>query len=155
MKNNESKMNFAAIHPDDVLDIISKLSNTSACGLDEIDTYSIKLVKYIITPALTHIINLSLSSGIFPTIWKSSKIVPLFKKDDPLCPYNYRPVAIIPVLSKVMERAVCNQMVKYLTENELIHPCHHAYRKNHNTTTAIVQMYDFCIQALESDQLIN
>ena len=81
------------------------------------------------------------------------KVVPLHKKDDPLDPKNYRPVAIVPILSKVLERVLFNQMIEYLNDNGLLHPNHHAYRAQHNTTTALVQMYDSWLQAVESGQL--
>ena len=102
----------------------------------------ITLIRPAIVPALTHIINLSLSTGNFPQTWKNAKIIPLHKKDDKLNPKNYHPVAILPVFSKVLERVVFNQIVQYLSSNNLLHPSHHAYRSNHNTTTALIQMYD-------------
>ena len=76
-----------------------------------IDTFTIKLVKADILPAVTHIINLSISCKMFPTSWKRAKVIPLHKKDDLLNPKNYRPVAIIPILSKILERIIFNQMV--------------------------------------------
>ena len=74
--------------PHDVEKIVAGLSNSSSFGLDNNDTYSIKLVKTEIVPALTHIINLSNSSQEFPRCWKSSKIIPLHKKEDLLNPKN-------------------------------------------------------------------
>ena len=153
MKERKCHMGLTVIYPKEVLNIISNLSNSNAFGLDDIDTYSIKLAKESIAPALTHVINLSIMTKTFPDIWKRSKIVPIYKKDDPLSPENYRPVSIIPVLSKILERAKSKQMVKYLADNGLIHPCHHAYRANHNTATALLQMYDSWINALESGKL--
>ena len=117
------------------------------------DTYIIKLIKPDILPAITHIINLSIYTQIFPTLWKKSKIIPLHKKEDLLNPKNYRPVAIIPIFSKVLERVIFNQMVAYITENNLIHPNHHAYRANHNTTTALLQMYDMWLDNLEKKDM--
>jgi hypothetical protein len=74
-----------------------------------LDTYIIKLVAPHILPALTHIINLSIRDGEFPAIWKKAKIVPLLKKGDALDPKNYRPVALLPIFSKILERAVLSQ----------------------------------------------
>ena len=79
--------------------------------------------------------------------------MPLHKKEDPLNLKNYRPVAIIPILSKVLERVIFNQMIEYLNVNNLLHLNHHAYRTQLNTTTALIQMYDGWLQAVESDQL--
>ena len=121
--------------------------------LINIDTHIVKLIKTEILPAITHVINLSISSKKFPTAWKKSKVVPLHKKGDTLNPKNYRPVAIVPILSKILERIIFNQMIQYLNQNNLLHPNHHAYRAEHNTTTALVQMYDGWVQAVEAEQL--
>ena len=126
MAGRTCSFSLKPVHPDEVEKVITALSNSSSFGLDQIDTYIIKLVKLEILPALTHIINLSLSKSIFPTAWKKSKIIPLHKKGDTLNPKNYRPVAIIPVFSKILERVIFNQMVEYISANQLIHPNHHA-----------------------------
>ena len=81
------------------------------------------------------------------------KIIPLHKKEDLLNPKNYRPVAIIPIFSKILERIVFNQMIEYISANNLIHPNHHAYRAHHNTTTALVQLYDVWLESLEAGEL--
>ena len=62
------------------------LKNSTSFGLDNIDTYAIKLIKAEIVPALTHIINLSISTREFPLYWKNAKVIPLHKKDDELDP---------------------------------------------------------------------
>ena len=153
MENRTCAFRLSTVHPDEVLKIITNLNNSSAFGMDQIDTSVIKLIKNEILPAVTHIINLSITTRKFPLAWKKSKIVPLHKKDDVLDPKNYRPVAIVPILSKVLERVVFNQMIEYLNKNNLLHPNHHAYRAQHNTTTALVQMYDSWLQAVETGQL--
>ena len=153
MQKRTCQLNFSPVHPDEVLKILKDLTNSAAVGLDGIDTYVLKLVKEELNPAITHIVNLSLSEQKYPTKWKTSKIIPLYKKDDPLCPKNYRPVSIIPILSKVLERVVHNQMIKYITENNLFHPNQHAYRQKHSTTTALIQLTDTWAQALDSGEM--
>ena len=153
MLNRQCSFGLVAVHPHKVNKIISSLNNYSAFGLDQIDTFIIKLIKSEILPAVTHVINLSISRRKFPTAWKKSKVVPLHKKDDPLNPKNYRPVAIVPIMSKILEIVIFNQVIEYLNTNNLLHPNHHAYRAQHNTTTALIQMYDGWLQAVESGQL--
>ena len=72
-------------------------------------------------------INLSLKNQDFPLIYKQSKIIPLLKKpkDDPLNPKFYRPVSLLPIMSKILERAVFIQIEKHIIENDHLHPCHH------------------------------
>ena len=87
-----------------------------------------------------HFINLSLSNSEFPTLWKVAKVVPLLKNDDPVLPKNYRPVALLPVLSKILEKVVFLQLVNYLDVNGLLSANHHGSRHGHNTATALMQM---------------
>ena len=123
------------------------------CGLDEVETYIVKLIAKDILPALTHIVNLSIRDASFPTSWKRAKVVPLLKKGDTLDPKNYRPVALLPILSKVLERAVFVQLMQYLDTNSILHPNHHGSRKGHSTTTALIQMYDSWVQSVEEGEM--
>ena len=106
-----------------------------------------------ILPAVTHIVNLSIQQAVFPSLYKVAKVIPLFKKGDPLLPKNYRPVAILCILSKVIERVVYIQIVEYMTKNDLFHPNHHGFRAHHSTATAMVQMYDTWVQAADKGEL--
>ena len=142
MRNRTCTMKFRAVTPDEVLDIIKALKNSKSTGVDNLDTWTIKLVAEDILPAITHILNLSISQSKFPTMWKQAKVVPLLKKGDPLIPKNYRPVALLPILSKILEKAVFLQIVEYLDSNNLLSPNHHGCRSGHNTATALIQMYD-------------
>ena len=153
MRNRTSTFSLTAVHPDEIKKIILGLKNSKSCGMDQIDTFIIKLVLDEILPAATHIVNLSLEAKEFPSSWKVAKVIPLLKKDDALDPKNYRPVAILPILSKVLERVVFNQIVTYMDNHKYIHPNHHGFRANHNTCTAMLQMYDSWIDAVENDKM--
>ena len=142
--------NRTCIFQPEIIDqIISNLKNSKSSGVDHIDTYIIKLAKNELLTAITHIVNLSITQCIFPEQFKLAKVIPLHKKDDWLNPKNFRPVAILPILSKIIEKAVFIQMIEYMNENELLHPNHHGFCAGHNTTTALIQMYDSWIEALE------
>ena len=91
--------------------------------MDNIDTYILKLTRKSIVPAVCHILNLSISTHKFPTRWKIAKIVPLYKgKGSKLDPKSYRHVAILPILSKVLERAMFQQLVEYMDTNKNFNP---------------------------------
>ena len=68
-------------------------------------------------------------------------------------PKNNRPVALLPIFSKILEKAIFLKTVKYLEENDLLHPSHHGFRSEHNTTTALLQMYDTWIDAFKDDEI--
>ena len=86
MRERSCTLKFRPVHPDEVLEIIMNLKNSKSSGLDEIDTYTIKLIAKDILPAITHVVNLSVREASFPSSWKKSKVVPLLKKGDTLDP---------------------------------------------------------------------
>jgi hypothetical protein len=106
MKDRTSTFSLSCVHPDAVRKIILGLKNSKSCGVEIIDTYIIKLMVEEILASVTHIVNLSIQQATFPSLYKLAKVIPLLKKDDPLQPKNYRPVAILCILSKVIEMAV-------------------------------------------------
>ena len=120
-----------------------------------VDTFVIKLVAQNILAPLTHIINLSISTSTFPSSWKLAKVVPLLKKGDPLMAQNYRPVALLPIFSKILERMVFNQLVSYLDTNNLIHPNHHGSRAGYSTVTALIQMYDTWVEEVDNGKMVG
>ena len=153
MSNKNTSFKLKPAHPDEVLSILKNLKNCKATGLDTIDVSTVKLVADIILPALTHIINLSLNSGTFPTEWKVAKVIPLLKRGDPLQPQNYRPVALLPIMSKVLEKIVFKQVMNYVEGNNILHPSHHGSRPYHNTCTALIEMHNSWIESVERGEM--
>ena len=137
------------VHPDTVEKLITNLPNSGSVGLDYIGTGIIKLAKAEFLPSITNIINLSIKQSKFPLQFKKAKVIPLHKSGDRLSPKNYRPFAILPIWSKLLERAIFVQMIDYFESNNLLHPNHHGFRANHNTTTALLQMYDNWVEAMD------
>ena len=122
MANRTCCFSFKPVHPDEVAKIIDNLKNSKSCGSDDIDTYVVKLAKDELVPVITHVINLSLTQPVFPSIWKTSKTIPLHKKNEKIYPQNFRPVSLLPICSKILERAVFSQIIAYLESNNILHP---------------------------------
>ena len=155
LQNRKCSFSLKSLTPEEVSKIIAGLKNSKSTGMDFIDTWVVKLIAKEILPALTHIVNLSISQGEFPHSWKISKVVPLLKKGDPLLSQNYRPVALLPIFSKILERAIFLQLVNYLESNKLLNPNHHGCRQGHNTTTALLQMCDQWLEEVDSDLMVG
>ena len=154
LKDNRASFSVKSVTPEEVDKVIRSLKNSKACGFDNLDTYILKLTRNFIVPSVCHIVNLSIQTKKFPTKWKVAKIIPLYKgKGSKLEPKSYRPVAILPILSKVLERLMFQQLVTYMDANKFYNPGHHAYRSFHSTTTAILQMYTTWVEALEQGEL--
>ena len=145
------------VHPDVVDKIIKNLKNSKATGLDYIDTNIIKLVRNELVPAITHIINTSIQTAVFPRCYKTSRIIPLLKSStsDSMNPKSFRPVALLPVASKILERVVFVQVAEHMSSHGLLHPNHHGFRANHSVTTALLQMYDTWMDAIEKGEMVG
>ena len=155
LQDRQCTFTFRPVSPEEVSEIIAGLKNTKSTGMDFIDTWVVKLVASELLPAITHIVNISISQAEFPLPWKISKVVPLLKKGDPLLTKNYRPVALLPIFSKILEKAVFLQVVKYLESNCLLNPNHHGCRQGHNTATALLQMYDQWLEEVDNDLMVG
>ena len=128
---------LAAVHK-----YLRKLKPSKTIAVDELDSYSLKIAADIIAPSVYHIITLLIMQNKYPSLWKHAKVLPLHKKQSLLEPKNYRPVSILPPLSKVLERAIHDQLYSYFSDRRLFHPNLMGYRKNRSTMTAVLQMYD-------------
>ena len=89
-----------------------------------------------------NLLNRSIVSSVSPTEWKSTKVIPLFKKGERSDLNNYRPISIIPVVAEVFQRIVYNQFYEYSTENNLISCDQSGFRSLHSTATALPEATD-------------
>ena len=89
-----------------------------------------------------NLLNRSIVSSVSPTEWKSTKVIPLFKKGERSDLNNYRPISIIPVVAEVFQRIVYNQFYEYSTENNLISCNQSGFRSLHSTATALPEATD-------------
>ena len=79
---------------------------------------------------------------MFPSRWKTAKVTPLHKGGDLDDVSNFRPISVLPVLSKVIERHIHDALYNYLTDNSLIYPRQSGFRKRHGTETALIRIID-------------
>jgi len=91
------------------------MSAIKATGLDGISCKLLKLSAEIIVPHIVNICNASINSTHFPRPWKNARVVPLYKSGDTNDVMNYRPIYVLPILSKLLERNVHNHLYMYLT----------------------------------------
>ena len=99
---------------EDVANIIKSMKPKNSSGPENISSKLLKLNCDAIYPLLTHLINLSLTQGVFPRELKLAKVIPVYKADDSHIYGNYRPISLLPTLSKVYEKVVAKQLTAYL-----------------------------------------
>ncbi|KMQ93522.1 reverse transcriptase [Lasius niger] len=125
-------------------------AGSNATGNDGMSPALIKTALPCILPVLEHLFNFSLMHGIFPESWKTAIVCPIPKIKNPKKMQDYRPISILPALSKALERVACEQMCRYLTDRDLLNPCQFAYRGHHSTQTCLIRMLDEVRQAADN-----
>ena len=117
------------------------------------DIMSMKVYKYVIHQIIepfTHIINLSLKTGVMPTACKIASVTPILKNGNPSDPNNFRPISILPLLGKSIEYFVNKQFTAYVEDNNLLSSQQYGFRKNHSTTFLMLDLFDKIFKAKES-----
>ena len=121
---------------------VSNLKTNKSTGLDGISERLLKDAAAIIAPTLTDIFNQSLKSSVFLKIWKEGKVTPIYKSGDLSNMSNYRPITVLPILSKILERLVHTQIYSYLSENKILSQSQFGFRPKLSTSTALAFFTD-------------
>ena len=101
---------------------LSELKTNNAVGLDRVSARLLNDSANVLAPVLTNLFNRSLSSYMYPDISKCGKVTALFKSGERSDPNNYRPITVLPIVSKILEKAAHSQMYNYLQDNKLLSP---------------------------------
>jgi len=137
-----AEFKFSPILVDNVASTLRGLKANEAIGLDKIPPKTLKLSASIVAPSVTYIFNLSLATGIYIDDWKRARVTPIFKSGDRQQCANYRPISILPAVSKGFEKEVLRQVDGYLTENCMLSKFQSGFCPKHSTLTALIQMCD-------------
>ena len=140
---------FEAATEAEVIAIVNSLRPGTAAGYDGIPTWSVNEFIGVISKPLTHIINLSLQSGIVPDQLKIARVIPLFKSGEDGLISNYRPISILPVFSKLFEKVVYSRLINYFDSNNILFKNQYGFRKNHSTSLALLDLVDKITLAID------
>ena len=139
----------------DLISIIGSLDASKVTGLDGITAKILKSSTEIICPSLLKIINISISTGIFPECLKQAKVIPVHKSGPYNDPANYRPISILPILSKIIEKHVTKHLFAYLNKYGLLHKSQSGFRKNHSCNTALINLVDKWLNNIDKGEIIG
>ena len=156
MKDKLCNFEFNQVNVVQVEMLLRSLTVGGSAGTDNLDSRLLKLSAVYISKPICHIFNRCLISGVCPKLWKEGKIIPL-PKDTKLtfCGPNSRPISILPVLSKLLEKIVFKQVQDYFSHNDLTTMFQHAYRSGHSTCTAMTQMSDCWLTSIDDSMLVG
>ncbi|XP_065179965.1 CUB and sushi domain-containing protein 1-like [Sycon ciliatum] len=127
--------------------LLSSIAMTKATGSDGLPGTILKSCADLLAPSLMLIFNKSLSEGQQPPNMKIANITPVYKGGDPSQPTNYRPVSLLPIVSKLLERIVHEQLSQYLAEHNLYPSCQFGFRRQHSTEDALTMVTDKFLRA--------
>ena len=129
--------------------MLAALDTAKASELDGISTRMLKGTAFSIAPSLTNLFNLSLSTGILPSVWKKSMVIPISKNQELSNPCNCHPISLLPIVSKILERHIYNLIMDHLRHYHLLSVSQWGFLEGRSTVTALLHVTHQWLQALE------
>lgn len=143
---------FSHVSTIDIIKHFKTLNKKKTEDLWGLSVKSIESFIHTIGPILADIFNGCVDGGIFPDLMKHSKIAPIFKSGCKTDPTNYRPVSVLPALSKIFEKIILNQLLNHFNNNKLLHTHQYGFTKGRNTTNAGTKLIAEIFDAWENSQ---
>ena len=141
----KSNMNSILLEPTSAKEIeciIKDLKNCSSVGPDEIPVSVVKVASPYICDILSHILNSSMSIGIFPNELKYAKVIPLFKDGDKDLVCNYRPISLLNIFSKIFEKVLYKRLLNFVDKHNILYFNQFGFRARHSTYMPMISMLD-------------
>ena len=151
--NEANTMRLAPVDDNYVPKAIMQPKNGKAPGPDKIPTMLIKDAMDLICKPLTIVFNSSLRKGIFPDVWKLVRVTPIFKTGSKSEANNYRPISVISVFSRILERVVHDQVYEYLKINKVLTKSKSAFQKPCSTITSLIDSTDYWYENIDNKHL--
>ena len=142
---------FSPIIPKEIEEEINKLKAKKASGPYSIPISILKTIGHLISKPLSVISNASLSSGIVPDNFKLARVIPIFKKGSQLDVSNYRPISLLSIFNKILEKLVFNRMISFVNKKNILFDNQFGFRSKHSTTHAILSIVDKIQHAIEEN----
>ena len=142
---------FTKVTRDDIFKILTNLNPKKAAGYDNIPPKLMKLGARSLCGPVTSLVNRSITEHVFPAGLKYANVTPIFKKDDNLDKKNYRPVSVLPCMSKVFEKVMISQLMSYF--EDIFSPCISGFRRGHSCETVLLRFIDDIKTGLDSGKM--
>ena len=151
----EKRFEFRAIQDQELRDAVGKLKNSKSFGNDNISSFFLKLALPFVAKSLLKIFNTSFETRKFPDTWKTARVAPIFKDGDKSIRSNYRPISVLPVVSRLFEKLVFNQLYKYLDSNRLLSNGQSGFRLLFSTLTCLLKTTDEWYDGFDNGYMIG
>ena len=138
--------------PIEIYNIINSLNINKACGYDNISSFFLRMGGEILAPILSLSFSRAFDLGIFPSIFKIAKVVPIFKSGNKQIVKNYRPISLLPTLSKILEKFLKTRLIKFFDKYQVLYEFQYGFREKHSVLHALLDVNVFALDAIQSKQ---
>lgn len=137
----------------EVNNVFMKLKKSKSEDIDGIKMEPVIFVIDLLSPCLTHIYNIVLSTGMFPKRMKNAKVAVLYKGGDKNEMSNYRPISVLPIFSKALEKIIFTRLYKFLDSHSVITTAQYGFRSGVSTETALLHQKELILGNIEARKL--
>ena len=152
-EKTQEHFNIGKVTPTEVKKEIDALSPKKA---DDVYFMNIKLIKILskdLSPVLSELFNNSFEKGIFPDLLKLAKVTPQFKGGDKMEPGNFRPVSVLPIFDKILEKLMKKRLMEFLNDKKILNDVQFGFRANKSTSMAVLSILQKIYAALEEKKI--
>ena len=146
--------NSLFLRPTDTDEIIKEINQMKNKSTLDIRVPLLKHVKQELADGLVIIFNKSFQEGCFPGALKLAKVIPIHKGDETTDPTNYRPISLLSVFDKLIEKVMLNRLLKFLEKNNILYKYQFGFSKNHATTHALTEVIDYIYRSLDEGNYV-
>ena len=151
--NNSNSIFLRPTDSNEICDIIGHLKNSYSKGPDKLSTITLKNCRDELCEPLCLIFNKSIQDGVVPSALKVAKVVPIYKTDDKKLVSNYRPISVLPVFSKILERLIYARVIDFLNKHDILSTNQYGFRKNLSTSMALLDLVDKLANSIENNEI--
>jgi hypothetical protein len=153
IENNNAPIIIKPTDVNELRHICKAFKSGKAPGVDNVPTHIIKNSFDLISEPLVKLINLSLSTGVFPDKLKIAQIIPIYKSGESDSVTNYRPISLLTSFSKFFEKVMHNRLSDFIERYEIIYCCQFGFRKNHSTSLALTHLVNKITTAIDRKEV--
>ena len=149
----ENAFHFTKVSENTISDILKELKTNKATGIDNLLGRFLKDGSKVLVTPITQICNLSIKLSTVPDDCKITKLKPIYKKGKKTDPKNYRPISLLPVISKILEKVIHDQTMELVTKKNILYKFQSGFRKFHSADSCLSYLQDKVAKGFDSGLL--
>ena len=155
VNKTNAKFHFRTSQLQEIRDAFAKVKTAKSFGVDNILSFFLKLALPSIENSLALLFNTYIETSVFPDLWKIASITPILKEGDKVDKSNYRPISVLPIIARLFEKLVANQVYQHMVDNNLFTSGQSTYRSLHSTVTHLLKNTDDWYSGLDLNKLVG